>query len=253
VQAVFSGGGLQYAEQLLKDTTENKFRTSPESADSSSVDFSGLECRWDKVQPAHQKKVITFLIQAHESHPHPEKVYNDILSKLRTIFEFDEQTYPISASSLNMTMSISELMGETRIRTFGKSWLQRIFYLLRAELQIVIGKLLMKFNFRTSATDWSLYKKDLALNTDHRKFDDMLRLVISGTDEQLKRMQSFLEEQFKDSNLAYGIHVSDSAIVTCMVNRYHRDHIHFVDGSDGGYVSASKDLKKRLNSLKQET
>jgi hypothetical protein len=251
VQAVFSGGGLQYAEQLLKDTTENDFSISSASANASSIDFSGLECRWQKVQPSQQKKVITLLIQANESHSHPEKVYNKVLHKMRTIFDFDEQTYPILASSLNMTMSVSELMGEIQIRTFGKNWFQRILYLLRAELQIVIGKLLMKFNFKTSATDWSLYKKDLALNTDHRKFDDMLRLVISGTDEQLEYMQTFLEDQFKNLNLAYGIHVSDAAIVTCMVNSYHRDHIHFVDGSDGGYVAASKELKTRLGSLKK--
>lgn len=245
VQAVFSGGGLQYAEQLLKSTMENDFSISSASADISSIDFSGLECRWQKVRSS-QKKVITLLIQANESHSHPEKVYSNVLHKMRTIFGFDEQTYPISASSLNMTMSVSELMGETRIRTFGRNWLQRIFYLLRAELQIVIGKLLMKLNYKTAATDWSLYKKDLALNTDHRKFDDMLRLVISGTVVQLENMQTFLEEQFNNSNLAYGIHVSDAAIVTCMVNSYHRDHIHFVDGSGGGYVAASKELKKRI-------
>lgn len=249
VQAVFSGGGLQYAEQLLKNTTANDFSVSSSSADASSIDFSGLECRWQKVRPSEQKKVITLLIQANKFHSHPEKIYNDVLQKMRTVFNFDEQTYPIPPSSLNMTMSFSELMGETRIRTFGKSWFQRIFYLLRVELQIMIGKLLMKFDYKTSATDWSLYKKDLALNTDHRKFDDMLRLVISGTDIQLKSIQTFLEEQFKNSNLAYGIHVSDAAIVTCMVNSYYRDHIHFVDGSDGGYVAASKDLKKRINSL----
>jgi len=49
--------------------------------------------------------------------------------------------------------------------------------------------------------------------------------------------------------LAYGIHLADTAMITCMVFQYHRDHIHFVDGSGGGYVSAAKQLKKRLQSL----
>jgi hypothetical protein len=38
-----------------------------------------------------------------------------------------------------------------------------------------------------------------------------------------------------------------------MVFEYHRDHIHFVDGNGGGYVSASKGLKRRLKELKEKS
>ncbi|MDZ7682832.1 MAG: DUF3095 family protein [Fodinibius sp.] len=150
-----------------------------------------------------------------------------------------------------MNLSFSKLMGEAKFRTFGKSWFKRIGYILRVQLQTVIGKVLMALNYETSATDWSLYRSDMARNSDYRKFDDMLRVVISGSTEQRQQLEQFLEEQYQQGKLAYGIHITDAAMITCMVFQYHRDHVHFVDGKDGGYVSASKGLKQRLADLKE--
>ncbi len=140
-------------------------------------------------------------------------------------------------------------MGEIKFRTFGLNWFQRLLYLLKAELQIILGKIFMALDYESSATNWSLYKPDMALNSDHRKFDDMLRVVISGTSKQRQELEDFLHQRFEDADLAYGMHVTDAAMITCMVFQYHRDHVHFVDGSDGGYVSAAKQLKERLEIL----
>ncbi len=247
VQAIFSGGGISYAEELLKKPGIDKYRI--EASDNvEAVDFTGLECRWQKVKQ-QGKEVITLLVQADPQADHPEKIYKQVLHKMRTIFGFDDKTNPIAASNLSMTMSVSELMGEIKFRTFGLNWFQRLLYLLKAELQIILGKIFMALDYKSSATDWSLYKPDMALNSDHRKFDDMLRVVISGTSEQREELESFLHQRFEDSDLAYGMHVTDAAMITCMVFQYHRDHVHFVDGSDGGYVAAAKQLKERLDHL----
>ncbi|NIV12295.1 MAG: DUF3095 family protein [Aliifodinibius sp.] len=169
---------------------------------------------------------------------------------MRETFGFDDKTNPINVPGLSMTLSFSQLMGEARIRTHGKNWIKRISYILKVQLQTIIGKIMMAIDYESSATHWGLYKSDLAMNSDHRKFDDMLRVVISGSTSQRKEFETFLNEQFTEGRLAYGIHLSDAAVITCMVFQYHRDHIHFVDGSGGGYVSAAEALKKRLQSLK---
>ncbi|MFA6540644.1 MAG: DUF3095 family protein, partial [Bacteroidota bacterium] len=63
VQAAFSGGGLQFAEECLKDpATVSQFgleigETAP------SADFSGLECRWKNVPSAHGE-IVTLIVQA---------------------------------------------------------------------------------------------------------------------------------------------------------------------------------------------
>lgn len=246
-QAIFTGGGISHAEELLKDDGNKQFRVAP-LEDAASVDFSGLECRWQEVE--HQdKEVLTLLVKSNPAVEQPEQIYERVLQKMRDIFGFDDQTNPIDESQLSMKLSFSKLMDEARFRTFGRGWLRRLGYILRVQLQTIIGKILMSLGYETSATDWSLYKPDMVRNSDHRKFDDMLRVVISGTSSQRSRLEQFLQQQHRRGALAYGMDVTNAAMITCMVFQYHRDHVHFVDGKGGGYVSASKGLKRRLEKL----
>ena len=247
VQAIFTGGGMSYAEDILKQDEIEEYRVSPLENDQL-ADFSGLECRWKEVQHS-DNEVITLLVKDNPGVDQPAKIYEQVLHKMRDIFGFDDKTNPIEVSELTMNLSFSKLMGEAKFRTSGDGWLAQIGYILKVQLQTIIGKILMTLNYETSATDWSLYKPDMARNSDHRKFDDMLRVVISGKREQRQELETFLQEEFERGRLAYGIHVTDAAMITCMVFQYHRDHVHFVDGKGGGYVSASKGLKKRLNKL----
>lgn len=46
------------------------------------------------------------------------------------------------------------------------------------------------------------------------------------------------------------MHKSREALVTCIVRSFTGNHMHFVDGSDGGYALAARGLKAQLNSLK---
>jgi len=66
-------------------------------------------------------------------------------------------------------------------------------------------------------------------------------------------MTEFLERMFQKEELVYGIHPSFAAMVTCYVKNYQSNHIHFVDGSNGGYAKASQDLKLRLKKLKAKS
>ena len=97
------------------------------------------------------------------------------------------------------------------------------------------------------ATDWGKYKESLVENTDFRKFDGLLRMVISGSSEQRDKLVQYLENQYRNGLLVYGVHVSDNALMTCVISDYNQDHVHFVDGSDGGYAMAAKALKQRLS------
>lgn len=250
IQGVFSGGGISYAEHLVKASEIEEYRISA-AEHGDEVNFSGLECRWQEVRQPN-KEILTLLVKTNPALDSLQEVYQEVLQRMRDIFGFDNKTNPINASQLNMNLSFTKLMDELKIRTFGKGWLSKLAYLLKAELQIIVGKLLMALNLETSATDWALYKSDMTLNSDHRKFDDMLRLVISGRREQRQQLENFLDKQFENNKLAYGLHITDAAMITCMVFNYHRDHIHFVDGSGGGYVSASKGLKERLSVLKED-
>ncbi|MBZ0215664.1 MAG: DUF3095 domain-containing protein, partial [Fimbriimonadaceae bacterium] len=46
--------------------------------------------------------------------------------------------------------------------------------------------------------------------------------------------------------LIYGLHVADSALMTCLVFNFEQSqHVHFIDAANGGFASAAIDFKTR--------
>ena len=87
------------------------------------------------------------------------------------------------------------------------------------------------------------YVAALAANTDHLKLDDALRAVLDLTADEVEALQALLETQSQRGTLAYGLHASDRALMTCFI-RSSSQHLHFVDGGDGGLSQAARRLKR---------
>lgn len=75
----------------------------------------------------------------------------------------------------------------------------------------------------------------------------MIRMVIDVTPEMHQRVESLLEDYHRRGRLAYGLHVSETALMTCLVKHHKERPVHFIDGGDGGYALAAKGLKARLS------
>jgi hypothetical protein len=76
--------------------------------------------------------------------------------------------------------------------------------------------------------------------------DGRINTVISGTTAQRVRLQAALDELEQAGYIYYGLFVSKESVMSCYVKNMHEKHIHFVDGSDGGYTKAAGVLKKKL-------
>ncbi len=74
----------------------------------------------------------------------------------------------------------------------------------------------------------------------------MLRMIVATSFSQTQELEKYLENEFKKKRLLYGIHKSDSSLMTCLIFQRHGKHMHFVDGANGGYASASKNLKNSI-------
>jgi hypothetical protein len=85
--------------------------------------------------------------------------------------------------------------------------------------------------------------------SDFRKFDDMLRMVLDVPVKAIPPLLAFLDGEQQRGALHYGMHRAPSAIMTCVVFSLRQDsHIHFVDGSDGGYAMAATQYKAQVRS-----
>jgi hypothetical protein len=144
-----------------------------------------------------------------------------------------------------MTLDGRRLDNEVGVRAaergaWGK-WRRRMWI----RLVVLLGWFLMKFGLRTEETDWSRYKPTLVRNSDVRKFNDVYRQVLAGTAAQRAALTAWLEERYARRELAYGLHVTDRAHMTCLVFDYSGRHLHFIDGADGGFFSAAIGFKER--------
>ena len=99
---------------------------------------------------------------------------------------------------------------------------------------------------KSETSDWGEYKHNLIVNTDYRKFDELLRMVISGSAAQSQQLRSILEDYQAEGKIAFGIHASPSSLITCIVTDYDKNHVHFLDGANGGYAMATREMKLQL-------
>jgi hypothetical protein len=79
----------------------------------------------------------------------------------------------------------------------------------------------------------------------------MLRMLIDGSEQQYAQLQLYLDRECRAGRLAWGASKSRKALVTCIVRSYSGNHMHFVDGSDGGYALAARELKERLTEMRR--
>ena len=236
-QAIFAGGGLSYAESLLKHPVKGA-QYQITSEETIIGDFSGFECRWDKVASRHAETVSLMVMDMSDD----LGIYREVLEQIDAIYGDASVRHPISLKRMRVAFSPSDFSIEASIRSQDRSWRK----LLRLSSITVGGMILMRYWWRT----WIRYKHIVADATDREKFDDTLRMIISGSPEQRKRLRAYLETLRVEGRIVYGMHVSTHALMTCLVfDRFGRQ-VHFVDGADGGYALASQELKAQLNLVK---
>ncbi len=72
-------------------------------------------------------------------------------------------------------------------------------------------------------------------------------MVLDVSESQAERIEQHLEREHDAGRLVYGVHVADTALMTCVVFSLEQSkHVHFIDGSDGGFARAAQAFKSRL-------
>ena len=240
-QAIIRGNGLELAEELLKKEYET-FKIQDDISNTYTANFDGLECRWEDIKTL-KDETISILIKS-INQKNSNEIYTKCIKSIEEIAGNYEQRNPIKEiEQLNLSFNPMILNAEASI--FSKNKIGKFFTILKLAFENLLGLILMKF----SIGQWGKYKQRIIRTTDTEKFDDMLRMVISTDINQTKKLEEYLENLFQKRDIVYGIHKSDSALMTCLIFQRHGKHIHFVDSSKGGYALAAKELKNRLNFL----
>jgi hypothetical protein len=241
--AMFSGSGLSEAERRVKDPEQgSRYAVSEDGP--ASADFTGFECRWQPI-PARLGQVASILIQARaEDRSSAAQTYRSILAEIETILEGDGR--PVDGPRLQLQGLGGNFDAEAKIRSGRGSGLGFRARRLVAKAESTVGRTLMKRGWSALGFPGDVYKGQVVANTDFRKFDDTLRMVVDVDAAKLEAIQALLAGAHARGELVYGVHAAGASLMTCAIQEYHGDHVHFVDGADGGYALAAKQLKAQL-------
>ena len=102
----------------------------------------------------------------------------------------------------------------------------------------------MRFGIKVGNFVPKTYVRQVVENSDFRKYDDGLRMILDCTPELEQALTKLLTAAAFGKVVRYGLHRQDAAMMTCFTPSVMRsDHVHFIDGARGGYASAATALK----------
>jgi hypothetical protein len=247
VLAAFSGRGVSVAEQWVKDPERGReFAVSDDGP--AEADLSGFECRW---QPATSRrgKIVSLLVVAMGERAVREDTYRSAHAAIAALT--GQERHPLSVRQMKLKPYRGDFSIEARMRSGEAQGSAYQAAERRARRLSLAGRGLLKLGLSAGGFDGSSYMSEFLQNTDFQKFDEALRMVLDMPEGQVSQLARYLQDRFVEGKLAYGMHLSDQALITCMVKSYAGDHVHFVDGAEGGYALAAKQLKAQLKSFSE--
>ncbi len=240
--AMLAGSGLTEGERRVKDPELGKgYAVEPGAGE---ADFRGFECRWEPIR-SQRGSILSLLVQARaEDRRAAAPIYRRVIETIEGILGGDG--CPVGPDRLRLGTTAQAFETEARLRAEGLSRPSIVLRCAKVMMQTRIGAALMARQKDALGFPGRTYKGEVVANTDFRKFDDTLRMVLDVTGAQRDAIAAFLEEERRAGDVVYGLHESSSALMTCLVKQRRGQHVHFVDGSDGGYALAAKQLKAQL-------
>jgi len=248
-QPTFSGRAWEEAERMVKDPSAEGVLRVEEQDGPCEGSFEGFECRWQGVPSFNDHKLALLVAAVSDDANVNLETYRQLSDRISKTYGDISSYHPLRAGRMRLSFSPSELGHEWRVRASRLGLAGRVTYFARMVLLNLAGLYLFARRRDTSTVRWSRYIDDMVENSDVRKFDGMLRMVMDGSEAQYEDLRDYLEGQRRERRLVYGMHTSKEALVTCIVFSYNGNHVHFVDGSDGGYAIAARGLKAQLKAL----
>jgi hypothetical protein len=234
---VILGNGLSVAEKLIKG---DDYQFSSQQDVTVELDLTGMQCRWDKIAPPCNGSEIVTLLAIAGPAGKQSVVYRKVIDLIDEIYGSPLTRQPISVSKLRQKTSFSRMQLELKSR-LNSYWALGLF---RSWIDVLITS----FYFQTRKG--KSYLNRLVSMSDTLVMDGRINTVITGNEKQRKKLIESMDQLELNGDILYGLHVSSDSVMSCYVRDLENGHIHFVDGSEGGYTKAAGILKRKIKELK---
>ena len=235
--AMFSGGGLGWAEAAMK---RGEFAV-PAAPAGTQPDLSGLSCRFEEIPSTRGLILSVLVVPAGGADPLAfRKAIEDVIGLVE---RSPDAGRPVPPDGPALRWPPSGVEYEARATRGGPLLARRIFVLGMTLWVYVV----MRFGIKVGTFVPKTYVQQVVENSDFRKYDDGLRMVLDCTVELEAALTQHLVSAAANGIVRYGLHRQDAAMMTCFTPSVMRsDHVHFIDGARGGYASAATALKATM-------
>lgn len=232
--AMFSGGGLPWAEAAMK---RGEFAVA-EAPPGSLPDLSGLSCRFEEM--AATRGLILSLL-AVPGRGGAGAAFREVIEDVIALVEKSpDMGRPVPSGGPPLKWPPQGLDYEARARHRGPLLVRR----LRLLGFTLFAYFLIRYGISVGGFDPHVYLGQVVANSDFRKYDDALRMVLDCTPQLADEIERRLQRAAEVGIVRYGLYRQDAAMMTCFTPAASRsDHVHFIDGARGGYASAAEALK----------
>ncbi|QHO72004.1 adenylate cyclase [Bradyrhizobium sp. CCBAU 051011] len=232
--AMFSGGGLGWADAAMK---RGEFAV-PAAEPGTQPDLSGLSCRFEEIPSSRGLILSVLVVPTKGADPHRfRKVIEDII---RLVERSPDAGRPVPPGGPPLRWPPAGVEYEARAAR-GGPLLKRRTVVLAVTLWAYV---VMRFGIKVGNFVPKNYVQQVVENSDFRKYDDGLRMILDCTVELERELAALLASAASERIVRYGLHRQDAAMMTCFTPSVMRsDHVHFIDGARGGYASAATALK----------
>src|SRR5712672_51036 len=232
--AMFSGGGLGWAETAMK---RGEFAV-PAAAPGTQPDLTGLSCRFEEIPSVRGLILSVLAVPSHGADPLAfRKLIEDVIALVE---RSPDAGRPVPPGGPPLRWPPAGADFEARAAR-GGSLLKRRAAVLTFTL---FAYLIMRFGISVGGFVPKTYVRQVVENSDFRKYDDGLRMILDCTPELERALTQRLAKAASTGIIKYGLHRQDAAMMTCFTpSALRSDHVHFIDGARGGYASAAIALK----------
>ena len=235
--AMFEGGGLKWADAAMK---RGAF-TVPKAPLGSHPDLTGLSCHFSEIISA-RGVMLSILVVPHGD---DKSAFRAVIERMLALVEMSPEggrPIPLQGPPRRWPSPGADYVARAWRR--GPLWWRRSMVSLG-----VMWMLAMSYSpIRIGRYASRAYLRQVVENSDFRKYDDGLRMVIDCTAQTAAAIEKLLARAAEAGTIRYGLHQQDAALMTCFtLAAAGAGHFHFVDGARGGYASAAVALKAEID------
>jgi hypothetical protein len=232
--AMFSGGGLGWAEAAMK---RGEFAIAAAPA-GSQPDLSGLSCRFEEIPSVRGVILSVLAVPARGADP---GAFRTLIEDVIALVERSPDAgRPVPPGGPPLRWPPAGVEYEARAGRGGSLFRRRAWVLANT----LFAYLVMRFGISVGGFVPKTYVRQVVENSDFRKYDDGLRMILDCTPELERALTQRLAQAASAGIVRFGLHRQDAAMMTCFTpSALRSDHVHFIDGARGGYASAATALK----------